>query len=82
MSVSQEGGEDHPATDLILILDSSLCLEAKKHKKQRGCTLDQGQRSSSHTQPRHHPLKTLAQPAGKRDVGRVIEDVEERGAEM
>lgn len=37
-----------------------------RKNKEQGRTRDQSQRSSSHAQPGHHPLKTLAQPGGKR----------------
>lgn len=47
-----------------------------RNNKEQGRTLNQ--RSSSHAQPWHHPLKTLAQPGGKWDIWR---DVEEWGYE-
>lgn len=50
---------------------SSLCSEAEENKEP-GRSVAEGQRSSSDAEPRHHPLKTLAQPG---DVGGEVQGV-------
>ena len=42
----------------------------KKKKTRKGTLLNKSSRSSSHTQPWHHPLKSLAQSVGKEQCHR------------